>query len=374
MARKPLASTEYEVEDLEEAIDLYYRRGWTDGLPVVPPTQERVWRFLEAARREPDEVLGVYLDRHRVVTVEKVAINAVMAGCLPEYLPVVLAIIEGMLEPGWGLHPANSTTGGAAIGFVINGPVRLSIGMNHQGNVMGPGNRANSTIGRAVRLTQINVMGSVSGAGGDAASSRDIFDRATLGQPAKYACYHIVENEEDFPSLLPLHVERGFGKEQSVATVFGTSGHVQVAVHGEHSAEETVETIARHMVTTGKFHVGSTPGADRAASPKFCVIVIPPEKAEYFVRDGWSKGDIRNAIFERTRRSVAWVKEQGWFADGAWGRRNGGPRPGDEQHMLDLIESPDHVLAVVAGAPAGPFAQFMLPYYMTRPTSRVIKL
>lgn len=374
MARKPLSSKEHEVEGLEEAIELYHRKGWTDGLPVVPPTEERVWRMLEAGRREPDEVLGIYVDRHRRVTAEKVAINAVMAGCLPEYFPVVLAIVDAMLDPGWGLHPLNSTTGGAAVGFVINGPVRLRIGMNHQGNMLGPGSRANSTIGRAVRLTQINVMGSVSGAGSDATSPRDVFDRATLGQPAKYACYHIVENEEDFPSLLPVHVERGFSREQSVATVFGTSGHVQVALHAEHGSEEIIETIARHMVTTGKFNVGSTPGADRAASPKFCVAVIPPEKAAAFVRDGWSKKDIRTAIFERTRRSVAWVKEHGWFVDGPWGREAGRPQPGDDKQMLDLVESPDHVLAVIGGAPAGPFVQFMLPYYMNKPTSRVINM
>ena len=299
-----LVSAEYDFGDLDEAVEFYHRKGWTDGLPVVIPTEEKVLRFLAAVGREPGEVLGVYPTRRRSVTVEKVAINAVMAGCLPEYFPVVLAIMEGILEPDFGIHGACSTTGSAAIGFIVNGPIRNKIGMNYRGNVLGPGNRANSTIGRAIRLSQINIMGSVPGTGNeDGPGGRTILDRATMGNPGKYAGYHIVENEEDFPSLLPLHVERGYPREQSAVSVFGTWGHVQISAHEEHSAEAIVDTIAHYLVGSGKF----------TAAPKdFCVVVIPPENAAYIARDGWSKADVRQALFDRTSRTTAWVRENGW--------------------------------------------------------------
>ena len=354
MTLNSLVSAEYEFDDLDEAVEFYYRKGWTDGLPVVIPTQEKVLRFLAAAGREPGEVLGVYPTRRRTVTVEKVAINAIMAGCLPEYFPVVLAIIEGILEPDFGIHGPSSTTGGAAIGFIVNGPIRNKIGMNYRGNVLGPGNRANSTIGRAIRLTQINVMGSVPGAGNEGSpGGRTVFDRATMGNPGKYACYHIVENEEDFPSLLPLHVERGFPKDQSVVSVFGTAGHVQISVHAERSAEEIMDTIAHYLVGSGRL----------TATPKdFCVVVIPPETARYIERDGWSKADIRQALFERTSHSTTWLKEHGWQSTGMLGPRGGPVLPGDNNKMMAIAGSPEEIYVVVAGGPAGAFAHYFLPY------------
>ena len=363
MTLKPVVSEQYEVEDLDDAIELYYRNGWTDGLPVAPPTEEKVRRFLEAAGREPDEVLGVYPTRRRVVTAEKVAINAVMAGCLPEYSPVVLAIIEAMLEEGFEVHVANSTTGGAAVGFIVNGPIRNALGMNYRGNVLGPGNRANSTIGRAIRLTQINVMGSVPGAGGQGEAGREVFDRATLGQPAKYTGYHIVENEEDFPSLLPLHVERGFSREQSVVTVFATWGHVQVGASAEHTAEGIVDAVARQQVGTG-----------RLSASGFCVVVLPPEDAQHLVREGWSKADFREALYKRTTRTVAWLKQQGWTAVSAMGSPHTGPvLPGDEERTLAVAGSPEDIYVVVAGGPAGAFIQYLLPYGRSVVKTRAVR-
>ena len=302
MAIKALVSTEYEVNGLEDAIEFYYEKGWTDGLPVVPPTEEKVLRFLEAAHRGPDEVLGTYDTRNRVVTVEKIAINSVMAGCRPEYFPVVVAIFEAILDPGFNLHLPNSTTGGAALGFIVNGPIRNQLRMNYRGNVLGPGNRANSTIGRAVRLSQINVLGSLPGAGAEDPLGRPVFDRATIGQPGKYAGYHIVENEEDYPSLLPVHVEQGYRREQSVVTVFSTGGHVQISAHAEDSAQKIADTIARYLVGSGRL----------VARGGFCILIIPPENLGYLIRDGWSKADFRQAVFDGTRRSPAWLKSQGW--------------------------------------------------------------
>ena len=350
LAEKTLVSDQYEAVDLDDAIELCYRKGWTDGLPVVPPTEEKVRRFLAAAGREPDEALGFYTTRRRLVTVEKVAINAVMAGCLPEYFPVVLAIVEAMLEEEFNIHLGNASTGGAAIGFIFNGPIRQRLGMNWHGNVMGPGNRANSTIGRAVRLTQINVMGSVPGAGGADEAGRMLLDRSTLGQPGKYAGYHIVENEEDYPSLTPLHVELGFSRESSAVTVFATSGHVQVSLHAENTGDQIIDSLAQYMVGTGRLtHTG------------FCVVVLAPENVEYLVRDGWTKADIRKALFERTTRTVAWVKREGWPAT-MFGGRGGTISPVDEERKVAIAASPSDIHVVVSGGPAGGFTDFLLPF------------
>ena len=350
-----------DVDDADDPIEFCYEQGWTDGLPVVPPTPDKVRRTIAASGRDGDDVVCEYTERSRVVTVEHVAMNAVMAGCKPEYVPVVLAIIEAMAEPSFGLHAANATTGGSAVGFIVNGPVRTQLGMNSRGNVLGPGNRANSTIGRAVRLTQINAMGSVPGAGNEnlvGSGGRPILDRATIGQPGKYAGYHIVENEEDYPALRPLHVERGFAAEQSVVTVFATVGHMQISVHSEPTAEAIVETLCHYFVGTGR--LGRT---------GFVVVVIPPENADIFVRDGWSKGDIRNAIFAGTTRSAAWVKQHGGsLTGGLMDRRGAAVLPGDDDIPVAVAASVDDVLVVVAGGPAGGFVHALFPYggYATR--------
>ena len=348
---KPISSRHFDVANFDEALELYHRNGWTDGLPIVPPTEEKVARFLAAVGREPDEVIADYYTYRRVVTLEKVAINAVMAGCLPEHFPVALAIVEAIAQQEAGLHGGNASTGGMAVGFIVNGPVRHQVGMNCRGNVLGPGNRANSSIGRAVRLCQINAMGAVPDNGYEPLPDRPILDRSTIGQPAKYAGYHMAENEEDFPSLRPLHVELGFAADQNVVTVFPTSGHIQISAHEDHGAEAIVETIAHYLVGAGKL------------SKPFCAVAIPPESAEHFVRDGWSKADIRKAIHERASRSVAWAKREGWVSSpGPIDARGGEALPADENETISVAASPDDILLVVTGGPAGSFIHGFLPY------------
>jgi len=344
-----------DVDDGIDLIEFCYDQGWTDGLPVVPPTPEKVAAAVDASGRGADEVVCTYTERHRRLTVEHVAVNAVMAGCRPEYLPVVIAIIEAMATDTVGLHAANATTGGSAIGFVVNGPVRRALAMNYRGNVLGPGNRANSTIGRAVRLTQINGFGSVPGAGNEdlvAPGGRPILDRATVGQPGKYAGYHIVENEEDYPSLRPLHVERGFSPDQSVVTVFATAGHLQLSIHHEPTAPDVVATLCHYIVGGGRFNRSGV-----------LTLVIPPETADIFVRDGWTKADLRQAVFDGTTRSVAWVKQHGESLTGGLMDRRGAPvLPGDDEQTAAVTGSPDDILVVVAGGPAGAFVHALFPY------------
>ncbi len=345
-----MESARIEAEDFDAVQDLFHAKGWTDGLPVVPPTPERVAQFLAAAGLKPDHQLGFYEERRVPVFAEKVAINAVMAGCLPEYFPVVVAIIEAMLEPGFPIHVANSSTGSFTLGFLVNGPIRNAIGMNCHGNVLGPGNRANSSIGRAVRLIQLNVLGSIPGAGApDPAHGRAVLDRSMMGQPAKYAGYHIVENEEEFPSLTPTHVELGFAPGDSTVTLFLTAGYHWTDCHGEQTPEEWIETMAQYVVGTGKLTAAG-----------FGMLLLPPENAQLFVSNGWSKDDIRKALFEKTKRSVAWVKESGFKV------RFHRPRcepvnPGDEDSIMAMSATPDadSLYVVVCGGIAGSWPYFL---------------
>jgi hypothetical protein len=344
-----------DIADPEDAIEFCYEQGWTDGLPVVPPTPARVGRFLTAGGRPADEVLVDYVDRSRTLTVEKAAINAVMAGCRPEYFPVVLALIDAIADPAFPLHAANASTGGMALGFVVNGPIRNELNMNCRGNVLGPGNRANSTIGRALRLTQINALGSVPGAGNEPnqeADGRPILDRSTIGQPGKYAGYHVPEYEEAFPSLAPLHVGHGFAPEQNVVSLFSVVGHLQISAHAEGTAREIIDTICFYLVGSGRL--------TRAGD---CVLVIPPENAEKFVRDGFSKSDIAEAVYQGTRRTVAEVKRGGGSVSAGLMDRPGGPvGPGDDRREVAIASDGSRVHVVVAGGPAGGFIYALLPY------------
>jgi hypothetical protein len=352
MSSAPLESRRLSAKDADTAVELFHERGWTDGLPIVPPTEERVRALLAAAGCEPGELVGTYPSRQRVIRAEKVAINAVMAGCRPEYFPVVLALVEAMADERFGIHACNATTGGSALGFAINGPIRNALGMNFRGNVFGPGNRANATIGRAVRLVQINVLGSVPGAGNEAQGGRPILDRATMGQPGKYCGYHLPENEEDFPSLAPLSVERGFARGEDVVTLFATAGHTQISVHAEPTAQAIADTLSQYLVGSGRL----TPRG-------WCLLAIPPEVARILVRDGWSKADLRRAILQGTTRSVAWAKRSGWQASGGpLDARGGEILPGDEERTIAIAGRADDILVAVAGGSAGAFVHAFLPY------------
>lgn len=344
------AAEHYDVVDFEAAQELFHTRGWTDGLPIVPPTPERVAQFLEAAGLSPDVRIGYYEERRIPVFAEQLAINAVMAGCLPEYFPVVVALVESLLEPGFRTHVANSSTGSFTLGFIVNGPIRHKLGMNAHGNMLGPGNRANSTIGRAMRLIQLNVLASIPGAGGkEPVHGRAVLDRSMMGQPAKYAGYHIVEDEEAFPSLTPLHVELGYEPEDSTVTLLFVAGYEWICAHAEQTPEEWCDTMAHYVANFGHLQESG-----------YAVLLLPPENAGLFARHGWSKQDIRDALYARTRRSVAWVKQQGWKIQ--WQRPRQEPvLPGDEDAMLAIAGSarPEDLVIVTCGGPAGAW-----PYYL----------
>ena len=176
-AERLLTSRRIELSDPAEAVEFFYQQGWTDGLPVVPPTPEKVSEFLEYAGKLPGDILGMIPARNRVITAEKVAINAVMAGSLPSYMPVIITAIEAMCQEEFNLHGISATTGGTAPLLIVNGPIAQQLNINSGVNCFGPGVRANATIGRAIRLILLNVAGSIP----------DILDKAFLGHPGKYS-------------------------------------------------------------------------------------------------------------------------------------------------------------------------------------------
>jgi hypothetical protein len=257
------------------------RSGYTDGLPVIPPTRERVSAMLQRAAAAPDDVVGVLPPAYSEITWRDVAVNAVMAGCAPEYLPVVAAAIAAMAAPEFNLLGIATTTGSAATCVIVNGPIAREIEMNSGANALGPGHRANATIGRAVRLVLQNAAGARAGE----------TDMATLGQPAKYT-FCFAENEAESP-WPPLHVERGFDAAQSVVTVVGTSGTIEVVDSESRTAGELAQTFAQSMLIAG--NVGGA-GLLGGGEP---LVVMPPEHAQVFQADGCGKSDAKAAIYER---------------------------------------------------------------------------
>lgn len=333
LSTPPLQSATYDLTDALKANEFYQEKGWTDGLPIVPPTEERVAACLHAAGLAPGDVIGVERVRQRPITAEKVAINAVMAGCLPAYMPVVAAILRAMCEEQFNLHGSTASTGGSAQFIVVNGPVRTTIGMNATHNVLGNGNRANATIGRAVRLVLINVLGCIPGQ----------LDRSTLGHAGKFT-FCIAEDEEDSP-WTPLAQERGVPAGMSGMTVMACEAPRQTMNEWTHDPEEILETFAaemRHNMLTYSVWSGSYG------------LIIPKQLRELLVAAGWNKQDIREYIYRSAR-----VFRRAWATVGKANivHRSGGPN-----QEFTALRSPDDLLVVAAGGPAGGFGAVIPPW------------
>ena len=259
----------------EDEIEAIFERGWTDGLPVVPPTQKRVLRMLAGTSRDPQAVIGLCPPNLVPLTVEKIAINAVMAGCKPEYLPVVLAAVEAALEPAFSMHGVLATTMFVSPVVIVNGPIRRQIGMNALGNALGQGNRANATIGRALQLIIRNVGG----------GRPQEVDRATLGNPGKYT-YCFAEDEEG-SSWEPLSTDLGQSRGVSTVTVFAGFG-LQGIVDQK---SRTPESLARSMAESLKaiHNVKLAPACD-------ALMVVCPEHERTFRQAGWSKARLLDEL------------------------------------------------------------------------------
>lgn len=335
-----LQSRRYSAEDALAAIEVCHAKGWTDGLPVIPPTPERVEAMLEAAGLAPDHAVTHIEHRAVTVTAEKVAINAVMAGCKPGYLPVVIAAVEAIGDPAWGYHGPGTSTGGAAALVVVNGPIARELDINVGDNLFGPGWRANASIGRALRLVMRNVCGSRPGG----------LDRATLGHPGKLS-YVIAEDEAGSP-WLPLHVERGFRPEQSTVTVMAAEAPHQFYNQLSSTAEGVLATLCDDMRISGNV----------AGQPEYLVI-LAGEHTRTIAADGWDKARIRRFIFEHTHSSLAHLKRTHRLA--------GAVRPGDEDRLRPLVEAPEDILVIAAGGQGGAFSAY-IPGWGSKRSSRAV--
>lgn len=316
-----------EVEtDADDLIEACYERGWSDGLPVVPPTPERVLRMLRGTDRDPAEEIGLVPPDLAPCTVEKVAINAVMAGCKPEYMPVVLAALEAALTEEFGLHGLLCTTMFAGPMIIVNGPVAKSIGMNSGGNALGQGNRANATIGRALQLIVRNVGGGRPGE----------IDRATLGTPGKYTfCFAEAEDSE----WLPLAEERGVPSGNSAVTLFAGEGVQGIVDQKSRTPESLAKSFA--LALRAVDHPKMAMAGD-------AVLVVSPEHSRVFIEAGWTKA----RLLEELEQLLQFPGEE--MVAGAGGIAEGIPEQFREKTVPKF--RPGGLLIVRAGGTAGLFS------------------
>lgn len=325
-----LAARKIEYGDNDDPEEVCFLRGWTDGLPVTPPTDVRVMRMLTGTKRRPDEIVGKIPPYLAECTVEKVAINAVMAGCKPEYLPVLLAALEAALEPVFTLHGVLATTYFSSPIIIVNGPVAKRIGMNSGMNALGQGNRANATIGRALNLIVQNVGG---GRPGES-------DRAALGAPSKYTlCF--AEDESDL-EWEPLSVARGFPRDASTVTLFQGHGVEGFVDQKSRTPEGLSRSIGMSLVKIG--HTRLTQGA-RA------VFVLSPEHYAIYREAGWDRKRIERALYEATIRPGREILA------GLDGVGEGVPASRAEEMVPKFHE--DGLMVVRAGGKAGLFSAIL---------------
>jgi hypothetical protein len=314
---------------IDDVNDYFYERGWTDGLPIVPPTEERVEAMLAGMPwHKADELISVVPPRMGNATMRQIAVNAVMAGARPEYLPVIVAALNAVSEPAYGLSHRQTTTHAGAPLIIVNGPIVERLRINCGRGVFGPGWRSNATIGRALRLVLVNVGGAGPGV-----------DASQTGHPGKYT-YCIAEYEAANP-WEPLHVERGYKRDESVVTVVNTEAPHSMTENIQTDANEIVRTFASCMATLGVNNLYSQ------GNP---VLVLGIEHAQHIAAAGWSKLDLQKALFERARQPWGLMKNRG---------KSKGPRfpesvdRTDDNSMVPIVWEPKDLITIVAGGAGG---------------------
>ena len=322
------SSQTHDVENSPSAaIEYCYENGWTDGLPVVPPEEHLVAAMLAMEGRPPETVIASHPTTSLECSVHSAAVNAVMAGCLPEYFPVVVAALEAADKAPFNFHASAASTGGSCPMLIVSGPVVNDIGMNAAANVFGPGNRANATIGRAMRLILLNVFRMTPG----------VADLSTQGHPGKYTMC-IAERAKRNP-WSNLHEDLGYGADISSVTVYAGSGFCNVENHGGNTPESILDCIAESMANLGCITLGQS------------VVVLSPEHATIVATTGWSKTDVQTYLFEQAKQSVSAMKRVMKFV----------PREYELQGRQDMHRglSADDILVVVAGGDAGGHSAFI---------------
>jgi hypothetical protein len=329
-----------------DAIEYMFERGWTDGLPVVPPTPDKVAAMLAAGGREPDEILGSVPARRRTVACEIVAVNAVMAGCRPEYFPVVVTAMEAVLDPAFNVNTVATSTGGAAICVMVSGPMAAEVGMNGGLNALGSGNRANATIGRAVRLTVANALGAKSGQ----------LDASSVGHPGKFTfCFAERAPQSPWENLA---VAKGYTADDTTVTIMATEGPRQVANHLNERPEGVLLSFAAAMKAPSNFITGKSGQ----------VIIVMGHEHELAVRQaGWSKGQAIDFLVEHSRVTPAEIEAGGILIEtGAQHDMTPGP-----DGKVPVVATAEDIVLITAGGPGSGWSA-MIPSWAPRQHSRTV--
>lgn len=330
------------VDPMDDVAEVAFDRGWTDGLPIVPPTDIRILRMLGGTTRDPQEVIGAIPPNLAPCTIEKAAINAVMAGCRPEYFPVVLATIEAALSPEFSMHGLLATLWFSGPVIIVNGPIAKRIGMNWSGNVLGQGNRANATIGRALQLVIRNVGGG---------RPREI-DRSVFGNPGKFTfCFPEDETDSDW---MPLNVARGHPRGSSTVTLFHGDG-VQGAMDQK---SRDPESLARSLAMSlcAVCH-------PKLAQWSHAILVLSPDHYGIFKQAGWGRAQVEAAIWQA-------LKRPGRDLIAGAGGVGEGIDPSRADELVDKF-NPGGLLIVRAGGEGGLFSAIIGGWTAHRRTTEV---
>ncbi len=349
-----LQSRVFELEDPGEAVDFCYEQGWTDGLPVIPPAEEKVRAVLDYLGGDAAEVLGIVPPKNGIATLEKVAINCVMGGCRPEHVPVVLAALGAMLDEGFNLNGIETTQHPVEPLTIVSGPVVRELGFNYGDGVFGGGARANGAVGRAVRLILWNIGGSVPG---DIAKS-------PMSQPGRY-CFCIAENPDPHPWGL-LHAARGLPAESSAVTVVGCIPPIELyggAPGGIYSAESFLAETADAMATLGSNHL-----VFLAES----LLVLGPAASRTLSEGGYSRADVQHYLYEKARRPLSDLAAV-WYD-----RAAGNPRwpkwidQTDPNTMVPIARGPEGIHVLVSGGPRA--KAWCAGWHYTQAQTRAVRL
>jgi len=320
VSSSPISKT-YSFSTLQQAGEYFLKQGWTDGLPINLPTEKEVSKFMDLSGKSNKDIIGIEPVKGREITMEKVAINSVMAGCKPEYFPIVLTAVEALVESKFNLHGITASTMGAGILTLVTGPIAKEIGLNGGISLFGPGHQANATIGRALRLVVINCTGSRSGE----------IDKATLGHAGKYT-WCITENE-DFRPWPNTGEDRGFSKNANTVSVFAGLSPIQVSNHSSQDPENILGSFRDAL-----FAAGPNQGE--------IVIIFCPEHVQSFKKAGWTKNQIRDFLYEMAVRT-----NDEW----GFGSIPPGPRPTGSEITHSAL-TPESFTLLVGGGAAGAFS------------------
>ena len=334
----------------DEALEAFHTRRLTDGLPVVLPTAERVQAMVAGSGRPASDVIAVVPPRWAEATVENIAINAVMAGCRPQYMPVLIAALQAAADPAFGLYSVQATTHPCAVLMLVSGPIAQELGLNFRHGAFGPGFRANASIGRAMRLVLVNVGGGIPGEG----------DQATHGSPAKFS-YCVAENEAATP-WEPFRVTRGFGKSDSTVTVFSGEGPHNINDHVCTSAETTLTVVADTMTTIGHNNAGSVIRGD-------VLVAFGPEHAHTVASSGMSKADVQKFLYERARNKVGLLKLRAMYKAENW---PDWVDQNDDEALCPIVGKPEDIHIVVTGGP-GKHSAFIPTFGTSKSVTRKIE-